>query len=161
MTEQSPAITMSHPPDALVRVANPILGLLLRTPVLGSAGKQLMVVTVAGRKTGRRYSIPLSAHRIDDNLYALTGAPWKHNFRGGATAEVLYRGKTTRMNGELIQDRAVVADLFRRCAESYGVKSAQRMLGLKFRDGRIPTLQEFTEAVDRDRLAAILLTPAG
>jgi hypothetical protein len=161
MTAQSPAITVSHPPAALVRVVNPILGLLLRTPVIERAGRQLMVVTVSGRKTGRRYSIPLSAHRIDDNLYALTSAPWKHNFRDGAAAEVLYHGKTTRMHGELIQDRAVVADLYRRCTESYGVNAAQRSLGLKFRDGRTPTPEEFTEAVERCRLAAVRLTPAG
>ena len=75
--------------------------------------------------------------------------------------QVLHDGKTTTMRGELIQDRAVVADLFRRCAESYGVKRAQRMMGLTFRDEQIPTLEEFTEAVDREHLAAIRLTPAG
>jgi hypothetical protein len=161
MTEQSPAITISHPPAAVLRVVNPILGLLLRTPVMGSAGKELMVVTFTGRKTGRRYSMPLSAHRIDNDLYALTGASWKHNFRDGATAEVLHDGKTTRMHGELIQDRAVVVDLYRRLAESYGVRRAQRAFGLKFRDKRIPTPQEFTEAVEQHRLAAVRLTPAG
>ena len=69
-------------------------------------------------------------------------------------------GKTTAMRGELICDRAVVSDLFHRCAESYGVQRAQRMMGLKFREQRIPTLDEFEEAVDRLHLAAVRLTPA-
>jgi hypothetical protein len=64
------------------------------------------------------------------------------------------------MHGELIQDRAVVADLYRRCSESYGVKQAERMMGLKFRDQQIPSLEDFTAAVDQDHLAAIRLTPA-
>src|ERR1700682_6108660 len=81
MTEQSPAITVSHPPAAILRVVNPILRFLLRTPVMGGARKELMVVSFNGRKTGRQYTIPLSAHRIDNDLYALTGAPWKQNFR--------------------------------------------------------------------------------
>ncbi|CKT15631.1 Uncharacterised protein [Mycobacterium tuberculosis] len=34
------------------------------------------------------------------------------------------------------------------------------MLGLSFRDRRIPTLEEFAEAVDRLKLVAIRLTPA-
>jgi hypothetical protein len=34
------------------------------------------------------------------------------------------------------------------------------MIGLKFRDQRIPTLDEFAEAVDRMHLAAIRLTAA-
>ena len=144
------AITVSHPPAAILRVANPILRFLLRTPVMGAARKQLMVVSFNGRKTGRQYTIPLSAHRVDNDLYALTAAPWQRNFRDGAAAEVFHDGKTTTMHGELIQDRSVVADLYRRCSESYGVKGAQRMIGLKFRDQRIPTLEEFTEAIERD-----------
>ena len=96
---------------------------------------------------------------IDDDLYALTGAAWKVNFRGGATAQVVYDGKTSTMRGELIGDRAVVSDLYLRCTQNYGVKRAQRMIGLKFREQRIPTLAEFTEAVERLKLVAIKFTP--
>jgi hypothetical protein len=160
MTEQSYAIDVGHPPSALLRVVNPILASLLRTPLAGPARKQLMVLSFTGRKTGRQYSIPVSAHVIDNDLYALTGAPWKQNFRGGAAAQVVYDGKTTAMRGELIRDRTVVSDLFLRCAQSYGVKRAQRMIGLKFHEQRIPTLEEFAEAVDRLHLAAVKLTPA-
>jgi hypothetical protein len=160
MTDQSPAVTISHPPDAVLHAVNPVLRFLLRTPVMGGARKSMMVVTFKGRKTGRQYAIPLSAHRIDNDLYALTAAPWRHNFRDGAAAEVLHDGKTTAMRGELLQDKSVVADLYRRCAESYGVKGAQRMMGLKFRDQRVPTGEEFAEAVDREKLSAIRLTPA-
>jgi hypothetical protein len=159
MTEQQQAVTVSHPPDALLRVVNPILRFLLRTPIMGGARDQLMVVSFTGRKTGRQYSIPVTAHRIDSDLYALTAAPWKRNFRGGATADVLLSGKSTSVRGELIEDRSVVADLYRRCSESYGAKSAQRMMGLKFRDERIPTLEEFTEAAEQIGLAAVRLTP--
>jgi hypothetical protein len=160
MAEQH-AITVSHPPPLLLKTVNPMLRLLLRTPLMGPAGKQLMVVTFKGRKTGRQYSIPVSAHQIDNNLYALTGAPWKANFRDGATAQVLHDGKTTSMRGELIHDRAAVADLYRRSVETYGVKGAQRMMGMKFRDQQMPTLEDFTEAVDREHLAGIRFTAAG
>jgi hypothetical protein len=160
MAEQSYAIDIGHPPAALLRVVNPMLSSLLRTPLAGSARKQLMVLSFTGRKTGRPYSIPLSAHVIDNHLYALTGASWKHNFRGGAAAEVVYDGKTTAMRGELIGDRAIVSDLYLRCAQSYGVRRAQRMMGLKFRDQRVPTLDEFAEAVARMHLAAVRLTAA-
>jgi hypothetical protein len=161
MTEHARAVTISHPPEALLRAVNPIMRNLLRTPLAGSLRDQMMVVSFNGRKSGRRYSIPLSAHRIDNNLYAITSAPWKHNFRDGADAEVLHNGKTTAMRGELIQDPSTVAELSRRVAESYGVKQAQRTMGLKFRDGRIPTVEEFTEVAQRDKLVAVRLTPAG
>jgi hypothetical protein len=160
MTEQSYAIDAGHPPSALLRLVNPVLSFLLRTPLAGPARTQLMVLNFTGRKSGKPYSIPLSAHVIDDQLYALTGAAWKQNFRDGAPARVVYDGKTTAMRGELIRDRAVITDLLLRCAESYGVQRAQRMMGLKFRDGRLPTREEFAEAVDRMQLAAIRLAPA-
>ena len=50
------------------------------------------------------------------------------------------------MRGELIRDPAAVADLCYRSAQAYGAKTAQRMMGLKFRDGTVPTLEEFAEA---------------
>jgi hypothetical protein len=159
MTEQSAAVTVSHPPPAVIKIVNPILRVLLRTPLLGGARQQLMVLSFTGRKTGRRYSVPVSAHRIDDGLYALTGAPWKANFRHGATVEVLLDGNTTTMHGELIGDRATVAGLYHRCAESYGAKRAGRSMGLKFRDQQIPSLEDFAQAVDREHLIAIRLTP--
>jgi hypothetical protein len=101
----------------------------------------------------------LSAHRVDNDLYVLTGAAWRLNFRDGASAEVVHAGKTTTIRGELIEDTPVVADLTWRCAESYGVEGAQRVMGLKFRDPRIPTPEELTEAVDANHLTAIRLTP--
>jgi hypothetical protein len=65
------------------------------------------------------------------------------------------------MRGELIEDTATVADLTKRIAEAYGAKGAQRVMGLKFRDPRVvPTLEEFTEAVEANHLAAIRLSPS-
>lgn len=156
MTEH--AVVLSHPPVSLLHAANPVVRFLLRTPLAGVVRNQVMVVSVTGRRTGRRYSIPLSAHRIDGDLYALSSAPWKHNFRNGATAEVLLGGKTACMRAVLIEDRAVVADLSRRCAEAYGVRRAQPMMGLKFRGGQLPAVEDFAEAVDRHGYAAVRFT---
>lgn len=153
------AIEIAHPPQALLRVVNPALHLALRAPVLGPALKEFMVVSFNGRKTGKRFSVPVSAHHIDGDLYVLLNAGWKHNFRDGAPADVLYAAKTTRMRGQLIAEPAAVADLAHRAAESEGAKKAQRAMGLKFRDGTVPSVAEFTEASKRLGLAAIRLTP--
>ena len=160
MTEQSTPISISHPPSAVLRVVNPIIKLLLRTPFAGAARNQLMVVDFTGRKTGRTYSLVLSAHLIDGILYALSGATWKANFRGGVPAQVRHGGKTTAMRGELITDTAHVADLYARCAESYGVKRAERVMGIGFRDHQMPTRDQFAEAVEQLGLRAIRFTPA-
>jgi hypothetical protein len=159
MTEQSYAVDAGHPPDLMLRLVNPVLSLLLRVPFAGSALKNFMVLSFTGRKTGRRFSIPLSAHVIDGHLYALTSAAWKHNFRGGAPAKVVYNGKSTAMRGELFRDTDVVSDLYLRAAKSYGVSRSQTLMGVKYRDQKIPTLKDFADAVDRMHLSAIRLSP--
>jgi hypothetical protein len=160
MTQPSPAVSIAHPPEKLLRAVNPAVKLLLGTPLGGPFRRQMMVLSFTGRKSGRRYSVPVSAHRIDNSLYALASAGWTANFHDGANADVLLDGKTTAMRGELIRDPATVADLSRRAAESYGAKKAQRMMGLNFRDDRVPTLEEFTEAAQREGMRAVRFTPA-
>jgi hypothetical protein len=162
MTEQSPAITTSHPPELLTRAFNPLLTLLLRTPLLGAARNRLMTVSFTGRKTGRHFSVPLSAHLVDGTLYALSGAnaKWKYNFRDGAEARVLFDGKTTTMHGELIEDTALIAGLYARVTQSYGAKRAARSMGLAFRNDELPTRDDFVEAVEKLHLRAIRFTPA-
>lgn len=137
---------------------NPAVKFLLGTPLAGSLRRQMMVLNFTGRKSGRQYSVPVSAHRLDNVLYALASAGWTANFRDGANAEVLWDGKKTTMRGELIRDPATVADLSHRAAESYGAKNAQRLMGLKFRDNRVPTVEEFTEAAQRDGMRAVKFT---
>lgn len=160
MAEQSAAVIPSHPPEPIMKLMNPLLRYGLRTPLAGGARKQFMVLNFTGRKSGRQFSIPVTAHVLDGQLYALAGATWKVNFRGGAPADVLYDGKTTAMRGELIEDGAVVADLFHRCATGYGASRAQRIMGVKFRDAGLPTLEQFRQAVDENKLVAIRFTPA-
>ncbi|OBI88029.1 hypothetical protein [Mycobacterium asiaticum] len=159
MTEQSYAVDVGHPPSALLRAVNPVLKALLGTPLAGPLRKQLMVLNFTGRKSGKQFSLPVSAHVIDGNLYALAGAAWKYNFKGGAPAQVVYDGKTTAMRGELLPDGPEIADLYHRCAQSYGPKRAQRMMGLKFRDDAVPTREEFAEAIQRQKLVAIKFAP--
>jgi hypothetical protein len=159
MTDQLPAVSADHPPEKLLKVANPLLRFLLGTPLAGPLRNQLMVMNFKGRKSGRPFSIPVSAHHIDGDLYAMANAGWKHNFTGGADAEIVHGGKTTKMHGEVISDPAVVADLAHRAAESYGVKKAQTMMGLKFRDNRIPSVEEFREGIAREKIVAVKFTP--
>jgi hypothetical protein len=161
MAEESRAVTAAHPPAAILRAVNPVLRRLLGTPLLGGARKQFMVLNFSGRKTGRRYSIPVSAHVIGGDLYALAGAPWTKNFRGGHAVDVVHDGKTVAMRGELVTDAAAVADLSHRAAESYGAKHAQRVMGLKFRGDVVPALDEFKRAVEAEDLVAIRLTSTG
>lgn len=141
----------------MLKIINPALRFLLKTPVGGVIG-DFMLLRFAGRKSGKEYSIPVSAHELDGALYAVLEAQWKYNFRDGADAQVSHRGKTRTLRGELITDRTTVAGITERLATSYGAKKAQRLMGMTFRDDRLPTIAEWEDAVGRQKIAAIRLT---
>ena len=142
----------------MMRVSNPLVRGLLRSPAGGPMRKQFMVLRFFGRKSGRRYDVPVVAHRLGGELYALTDATWRHNFRGGADVEVTLDGHVTRMRGELLDDAETVAPLYARAIDHFGVKRAQRMLGLKIHTAETPATEALTEAARRYHLSAIRLT---
>lgn len=158
MTDQSAAIEVSHPPEALLRAFNPILRQLLKTPLGGRMG-EFMLVSFTGRKSGRAFSVPVSAHELDGNLYAVLEAQWKYNFRDGADAEVYHLGKKSAKHGVLITEQPTVVDIVNRLAIGYGSKRAQRSMGMKFRDDQVPTVADWEDAVARLKIAAIKLSP--
>lgn len=84
----------------------------------------------------------MTAHVVDGTPYALVASTWKVNFRGGGPADVLYDGRTSAMRGEHIEEGAAVAEMCHRWAAGYGLGRAERMMGLKFGERRIPTLAE-------------------
>ena len=104
--------------------------------------------------------MPVSAHQLDGDLYAVLEARWKYNFRGGGDAVIHHRGIKAAMRGELITDPAAVVDIVDRLTKSYGANRSQRYMGLTFRDDEIPSLADWQDAVGRMGLAAIKLTPA-
>ncbi len=152
-----PTIDAGHPPEAMLAIVNPALRLALKTP-LGGLLSDFMLVSFTGRKSGKRYSTPVSAHQLDGDLYVVLEAQWKYNFRDGADAQVSHRGKTRTMRGELITDRSAVAGICERVATSYGAKKAQRQMGMTFDGGRMPTIAEWEDAVGRMKIAVIKLT---
>jgi hypothetical protein len=152
-----PAVDAAHPPDLLLNIVNPALTFALKTPLGGLIG-DFMLVAFTGRKSGKRYATPVSAHALDGALYVVLEAQWKYNFRDGADPQVSYRGKTRTMRGELITEPVAVAGIVDRIARSYSPKKAQRQMGMTFRDGSYPTLAEWEDAARRVKIAAIKLT---
>jgi len=100
----------ARPPAALVRLLNPIVSALLRTPV-GRVAGTLALVEFAGRHTGRHYRIPVGWHYYEGSPVVLTPARWRTNFKVAAPATVRHRGRALAMTGTLIEDAQLVADV--------------------------------------------------
>lgn len=152
------AVVAGHqPPAPLVKAFNGVLRALLPSP-LGRGVREFMLLAFTGRRSGRRYRVPVTAHRDTEGLYVLTAAAWRHNFTGGADADVTFAGRTTPMRGVLLDDETAVAALYLDRITELGLRGAARQIGLRFPAGRLPTLDEVTELVRREHFGVVRLS---
>ena len=82
----------------LIAVGNLLMRALLRSRLHPLVDKDLMILTVTGRKTGTQYRIPLSYIRDGDVITCfadrtVTRANWVKNLRDGAPVTMLVQGK--------------------------------------------------------------------
>jgi deazaflavin-dependent oxidoreductase (nitroreductase family) len=77
---------------------NPVFDWILRSPFHWIFSPGVLLLTVTGRRSGRRYTIPVGYQRDGDLIVILVSeAPakqWWRNFREPAPVEMLLRGRT-------------------------------------------------------------------
>jgi deazaflavin-dependent oxidoreductase (nitroreductase family) len=79
---------------AAQNLVNRIVRGLLRTPVVSRlAGRRIVTLYVVGRKSGRRYAVPVAYTRDDGDL--LFGSPfgWGRNLRTGEPVTIRFKGR--------------------------------------------------------------------
>ncbi|HXQ22562.1 MAG TPA: nitroreductase/quinone reductase family protein [Candidatus Acidoferrales bacterium] len=94
---------------ALVRLSmrlNPLVAAILRSPLHWLLSPGLMLITVTGRKSGRRYTIPVGYHQAADAVIVMVGeAPsktWWRNYRDPGPIELRLRGKLLRGRAQVL-----------------------------------------------------------
>jgi hypothetical protein len=107
-TDVRDAVRDARPPIAVLRVTNPVLRALLRTPV-GRVIRPLALVEFQGRRSGRRIRVVVAWHMLDGEPVVVTPAPWRVNFTDGAPATVRRRGRRQQCVGTLVLDPDDVA----------------------------------------------------
>jgi hypothetical protein len=127
----------ARPPAALIRVLNPIMRLVLRTP-LGRLIKPFALLEFTGRHSGRPYRVPAGWHDANGVRVVLSPAPWRANFAPSAPAVIHHRGRTLHLTGTLVSDPIEVA---RYVEAVLAGGTAARQIGLQ-----IPTGHAIAEA---------------
>src|SRR5580700_5425513 len=82
-------------PEPMFVVINPLMRMLLRSPIHFLWSKSLMLITFTGRKSGRRYTTPVRYVRVDGIVRCFTSTEnlWWRNLRGGALVSLRVEGK--------------------------------------------------------------------
>jgi deazaflavin-dependent oxidoreductase (nitroreductase family) len=94
-------------------LVNRIVRALLRTPLLGRVvGRRLITVYVVGRKSGRRYSVPVAY--TDHAAALLIGTPfgWGRNLRTGEPVAIRFKGRRREADVEVLSAEADVVDAY-------------------------------------------------
>jgi deazaflavin-dependent oxidoreductase (nitroreductase family) len=92
-------------------VINRVIRALLRTPLLCRIlGRRLVTLYVVGRKSGRRYAVPVAYTQLDGSLLVASQFPWARNLRTGATVEIRLTGKRRPAQVRVLTDEAGVVE---------------------------------------------------
>lgn len=96
---------------ALQGLANRVIRGLLRTPLLNRVvGKRLLTIYVVGRKSGRRYAIPVAYTRRGETILVGTPFPWVRNLRTGEPVEIRLAGRRRTAEVEVLAGEADVVE---------------------------------------------------
>ncbi|MBA2344275.1 MAG: nitroreductase family deazaflavin-dependent oxidoreductase [Rubrobacter sp.] len=100
-----------------MHLMNRFPALLLRSPLHGLMSKKFLLITFAGRKSGKRYTIPVSYLREGDAYLMTTDSPWWKNLRGGAPVRLRVKNKEIPALGDTITDEREVTQVLERFLE--------------------------------------------
>jgi hypothetical protein len=155
----SPMVEPKLPPAWLIRLVNPILRPLLRSPLAARLGEGLVLLEFTGRRSGRAYAFPLMATRDGDDLLVATGKPWKHNLQGGVPAAVVVGGRRQRVIADLVEDPAALEGRYATMLAAN--PSFARFIGLRIgADGR-PLPEDVRRAAATGQAVVVLRPAAG
>ena len=99
-----------------ITIGNPIMKFLLRSRWHTVASKELLLITVTGRKSGQQYTTPVNYVEDAESgiLTILTHKhrTWWRNLRGEARVTVLLRGELLRGVGHVYEEGPELAERF-------------------------------------------------
>jgi hypothetical protein len=156
VTVAKPAVERRHPPDGLMRLANPFVR---RMAARGRLGDHVLLLHYVGRRSGRRFDVPAGYQVIDGLVSVFTSSGWRYNFAGGRDIEVTLKGVRQSGRAVLHNDPDEVAQACQRLIGEFGMARAARQLGLRINLDRPPTREELRDAVQHSGLSIVRIYP--
>ena len=109
--DRAPGTARTLPTQGLV---NRIVNGLLHVPLVARGiGRPLITLHVVGRRSGKRYTVPVAYTRHGDELLIGTPFGWARNLRTGDTVEVNFKGRRRTADVVVLIDEASVVEDYR------------------------------------------------
>jgi hypothetical protein len=139
LPDHSSPVRLQPPPEALLRVFNPVVRASVGTPFSRLFPSWMAVLEFTGRRSHKPYRVPVGLHDVNGTPTVFSERPWRLNFEGGTAVTVIARGKRRQGQAELVADRDKVGSAFIVAL----ARRRPRDLGIAVRKGHQPTAQEF------------------
>jgi hypothetical protein len=114
-------------PKIMFKLLNPLMKLVLNSPLHGGLSKRVMVLSFTGRKTGKRYSTPVSYTWEEDHVIVVTFSPWWKNFKEPAPVQMRIQGKSVSGTAVLVNDPVRIKQILQALLHTNGKEIMQRM----------------------------------
>jgi deazaflavin-dependent oxidoreductase (nitroreductase family) len=87
---------------------NPIVKLLLRSPLHNIVGSSFLLITFTGRKSGKVYTVPVQYVTSGNNLLIVSACShtWWKNLRGGVAVSIRRNGRNAKATAQVLEDKA-------------------------------------------------------
>ena len=92
------------------RIGNVFIGGILRSPLHRMLSKNTLLLTITGRKSGKRYTTPVNYASVGDEviIFSKKDRTWWRNLRERAPVEYRLQGRKISGWGEVFEDEADV-----------------------------------------------------
>jgi len=128
-------------------VVNRAMRLILCSPLHGIVSKSVLLISFAGRKSGKTYTTPVSYSQENNQVYIFTHASWWKNLRNGVPVKLRIRGRDLQgVADPVAEDKVAIASGLAEHLRK--VPSDARYYGVTFDDQGNPRTEEVEKAAE-------------
>lgn len=149
-------IRSTVPSRRVLRMINPFVSVILRSPLHRMLSNSVLLLTFTGRKTWKRYTIPVGYTHEGDTLTLFSSKSWYKNLPGRSVT-VRLEGRSRKGRAEVIEERAAVLEAAERLVAKDGLKDTGRRIGLALDIDPPPTRDELAAALEGRVVIRIVL----
>jgi hypothetical protein len=135
------------PGRRVLRMINPFVSLILRSPLHRLISDRLLLLTFTGCKTGKLVTIPVGYTPEGDTLILFSSYSWYKNLRGGRPVVVHLKGQGRTGRAEVTEEREAVLKAAEHLVAEYGLTEASIRTGLALDIAPPPTKDELSAAL--------------
>ena len=114
-------------PKSAYKFINPVIKLILRSPLHRLLSHAMMILNFKGRKSGKTISVPVGYTRRGNSLVVFTFGNWWKNLQNNAEVSIRLQGKDIKGRANIVNDLYTVGEMVNGVFEARGEEMAKRM----------------------------------